>query len=257
MAEQRLSGKVAIITGASSGIGEAIANKFAHEGAAVVVNGLPGNPVFDVASAIERRGGTATYFEGDVAEETEAQECIQVAIKMFGKLNVLVNNAGYFDGMEETQNFPIATFDRLMWTNVRSTFLMTKYALPHLQKTQGNIISTGSQAGFSGLAYFTPYGASKAAIHAFMKGVAAEQGRYGIRANCVCPVSTDNALANEGTIPLERRAAGTVIGETRLIRQDSPEEIANIYAFLASDEARSVTGELWFADGNVVNSKHN
>lgn len=252
MGEPRLKGKVAIVTGAGTGIGEAIAHKFAYEGAAVVVNGLPGDPVRDVASHIEERGGTAIYFEADVAEESGARECVELAISEFGKLDVLVNNAGYFDGMEETQNFPLETFDRLMWANVRSVFLMTKYALPHLQKTRGNIVSAGSEAGFNGIAYFTPYGATKAAIHSFMKGVAMEQARYGIRANCVCPGPIDTAWTHKSTGPMDRKTEKMTISSTPLGRRGTPEEIANVYAFLASDEASYVTGALWLADGGIT-----
>ena len=252
MGEARLKGKVAIVTGAGTGIGEAIAHKFAYEGAAVVVNGLPGDPVRDVAAAIEERGGTAKHFEADVAEDDGARACVQTAIKEFGKLDVLVNNAGYFDGMVETQDFPLETYDRMMWANVRSTFLMTKYALPHLQKTRGNIVSAGSEAGFNGIAYFTPYGATKAAIHAFIKGVAVEQARYGVRANCVCPGPIDTAWTHKSTGPMDRKTEKMVISSTPLGRRGTPEEIANVYAFLASDEASYVTGALWLVDGGIT-----
>lgn len=252
MRNPRLYGKVAIITGAGTGIGEAIAHKFAYEGAAVVVNGLPGDPVKDVAGEIEKRGGRAVAFEADVAEEAGARECAELAVERFGKLDVLVNNAGYFDGMKETQDFPLEIYDRMMWANVRSVFLMTKYALPHLQKTRGNIVSAGSEAGFNGIVYFTPYGATKAAVHAFMKGVAVEQARYGVRANCVCPGPIDTAWTHKSTGPMDSMTEKMVISSTPLGRRGTTEEIANVYAFLASDEASYVTGALWLADGGIT-----
>jgi NAD(P)-dependent dehydrogenase (short-subunit alcohol dehydrogenase family) len=252
MGEPRLRGKVAIVTGAGTGIGEAIAHKFASEGAAVVVNGLPGDPVRDVAASIQERGGTAIHFEADVAEEEGARTCVQFAVEKFGKLNVLINNAGYFDGMKETQDFPLEIYDRLMWANVRSVFLMTKYALPHLQETRGNIVSAGSEAGFNGIASFTPYGATKAAIHAFMKGVAMEQARYGVRANCVCPGPIDTAWTHKSTGPMDSKTEKLVVSATPLGRRGTPEEIANVYAFLASDEASYVTGALWLVDGGIT-----
>lgn len=252
MRGQRLTGKVAVVTGAGTGIGEAIAHKFAYEGASVVVNGLPGDPVKDVAEAITKRGGAAAYFEADVAEEEGARGCVEFAVEKFGRLDVLVNNAGYFDGMEETQDFPLETYDRLMWANVRSVFLMTKYALPHLQKTRGNVVSAGSEAGFNGLAYFTPYGATKAAVHALMKGVAVEQARYGVRANCVCPGPIDTAWTHRETGPMDKTTEKMTISSTPLGRRGTPEEVANVYAFIASDEASYVTGALWLVDGGIT-----
>jgi NAD(P)-dependent dehydrogenase (short-subunit alcohol dehydrogenase family) len=252
MRQGRLYGKVAIVTGAGTGIGEAVAHKFAYEGASVVVNGLPGDPVKDVAAEIEKRGGAAFAFEADVAEEEGARACVEAAVERFGRLDVLVNNAGYFDGMEETQDFPLETYDRLMWANVRSVFLMTKFALPHLQKTRGNVVSAGSEAGFNGLPNFTPYGATKAAIHALMKGVAVEQARYGVRANCVCPGPIDTAWTHKSTGPMDSATEKMTLSSTPLGRRGTPEEVANVYAFIASDEASYVTGALWLVDGGIT-----
>ena len=126
-------------------------------------------------------------------------------MKSFGRLDVLVNNAGYFYGNVPTEKFPIDEYDRLFRANVRSAFLMTRFALPHLRETKGNVVSAGSEAGFNGIAQFTPYGATKAAIHAFMKGVAMEQAKYGVRANCVCPGPVDTAPveSRRGTMSLK------------------------------------------------------
>lgn len=155
---RRLEGKVAIVTGAGTGIGEAIAHKFAKEGAKVVVNGLPDDPIQDVIEAINQYGGEAIAYGGDVSDESHAQACVQAAIDSYGRLDVLVNNAGVFLANAETQDYPIDIFDKTIRMNLRSAFLMTRYALPHLQRTGGNIISAGSEAGFNGLAQNTPYG---------------------------------------------------------------------------------------------------
>lgn len=252
MSKSRLEGKVAIVTGGATGIGEAISHKFAMEGASVVVCGLPDDPVEDVVKNIQARGGKAVAFIGDISEESEAGKCVQRAIDNFGQLDVLINNAGFFDGMEETQDFPTEAFDRMFKWNVRSTFLMSKYALPHLQKTRGNIVSAGSEAGFNGIANFTPYGGTKAAIHALMKGIAVEQAKYGVRANCVCPGPIDTAWTHDETGPMDAKTEKMVVSATPLGRRGTPEEIANVYAFLASDEASYVTGALWLADGGIT-----
>jgi NAD(P)-dependent dehydrogenase (short-subunit alcohol dehydrogenase family) len=252
MTEPRLKGKTAIITGGAAGIGEAISHKFASEGASVIVCGLPDDPVREVVDAINERGGRAIGYIGDVSEESEAEKCVQAAIGEYGKLDILINNAGFFDGMEETQDFPTEAFDRMFKWNVRSAFLMTKFALPYLQKTKGNIVSAGSEAGFNGIANFTPYGATKAALHAFMKGVAVEQAKYGVRANCVCPGPIDTAWTHSSTGPMDKMTEKMTLSSTPLGRRGTPEEVANVYAFIASDEASYVTGATWLVDGGIT-----
>ncbi|MFB2893071.1 SDR family NAD(P)-dependent oxidoreductase [Aerosakkonemataceae cyanobacterium BLCC-F50] len=253
--ERRLEGKVAIVTGAGTGIGEAIAHKFAKEGAKVVVNGLPSDPVSEVVEAIKKYGGQAVAYAGDISEEDHAQACVHAAITEFGNLHILINNAGVFLTTSEMQHYPVEDFDRTIRMNIRSAFLMTKYALPHLQRTRGNIISAGSEAGFNGLAQNAPYGGTKGWMHSFMKGVAVEQAKYGVRANCVCPGAIDTAWTHKETGPMDSKMEQTLITATPMARRGTPEEIANVYAFLASDEASYVTGALWLVDGGVTVAK--
>jgi NAD(P)-dependent dehydrogenase (short-subunit alcohol dehydrogenase family) len=182
----RLNGKSSIVTGAATGIGEAIAHKFAREGAKVIVAGLSADPVEDVVHAIRARGGVAEPFLGDVADEVDAQACIALAIDAFGSLDILINNAGVFPEIAECQDHSVEMFDYIVRNNIRSAFLMTKFALPHLQRSRGVVISTGSEAGEMGEPTAAPYGGSKGFLHAFMRGVAYEQGKYGVRALCVC-----------------------------------------------------------------------
>lgn len=251
----RLEGKVAIVTGAGTGIGEAIAHKFAKEGAKVVVNGLPGDPVEAVAEAIRLYGGTAIAYVGDVSEEIYAQACVKTAIDTYSKLDILVNNAGVFLTNAEIDQYPIEDFDRTVRMNLRSAFMMTRFAIPYLQKTNGNIVSAGSEAGFNGLAQNAVYGGTKGWMHSFMMGVAVEQAKYGIRANCVCPGAIDTAWTHKETGPMDKQMETMLIQATPMARRGTPEEIANVYAFLASDEASYVTGALWLADGGVTPAK--
>lgn len=252
---RRLEGKVAIITGAGTGIGEAIAHKFATEGANVVVNGLPDDPIEDVAESIKQYGGQAVAYGGDVAEENHAEACVKTALDHYGRLDILVNNAGVFLATGETQNYPIEAFDQTIRNNIRTAFLMTKYALPHLQKTQGNIVATGSEAGFNGVAKNSPYGGTKGWMHAFIKGVAVEQAKYGVRANCFCPGAIDTAWTHKETGPMDAEMEEMTVMAAPMGRRGTPEEMANVCAFLASDEASYVTGALWLADGGVTVAK--
>ncbi len=251
----RLQNKIAVITGAGTGIGEAIAHKFAREGARLLLNGLPGDPVQDVAQAIINAGGQAEVQLGDVAEESAAQACIDAALRRYGGLDVLVNNAGIFIAIVETQDYRIQDFDRTLRNNLRTAFLMTKFALPHLQKSRGNIVCMGSEAGFNGSPRCTPYGGTKGFLHAFVAGVAIEQAKYGVRANCVCPGAIDTAWTRAGKGPMSEAMADSINNGVPLGRRGTPEEIANVVAFLASDEASYVTGARWLADGGVTPAK--
>ena len=252
---RRFENKVAIVTGAGTGIGEAIAHKLAKDGAKVVVNGLPDDPVDEVVAAINDYNGEAIAYKGDVSESESAQKCIQTAIARYGKLDILINNAGVFLAVAETQDYPIEAFDRTLRMNLRSAFLMTKYALPHLQKTRGNIVCAGSEAGFNGLAQNTTYGGTKGWMHSFVKGVAVEQAKYGVRVNCFCPGAIDTAWTHKETGPMDEQMEKMLINATPMARRGTPEEMANVCAFLASDEASYVTGALWLADGGITVAK--
>ena len=251
----RLKGKIAIITGAGAGIGEAIAHKFAREGAQIIVSGLPDDPIEDVAQAIRAQGGDATAKAGDVSDESSAWACVELAITQFGRLDILINNAGVFLDNAMTEDYPITDFDRTVRMNMRSAFLMTRFALPHLQKSRGNIVSAGSESGFIGLGQNSTYGGTKGWMHAFMRGVAVEQARHGVRANCVCPGPIDTAWTHKETSAMDKEMETMLIQATPMARRGTTEEVANVYAFLASDEASYVTGALWLVDGGTTIGK--
>jgi len=251
----RLEGRVAIVTGGGTGIGEAIAHKFAAEGAKVVVAGLPDDPVDDVARAITEQGGDAVAYKGDLADEGGARRCVEKAVADYGRLDVLVNNAGVFLFTGETDEYPVEYFDATVRNNVRSVFLMTKFALPHLQKSHGNIVSAGSESGELGIEHNTPYGGTKAFVHAFTKGVAHEQARHGVRVNCVAPGPIDTAWTHSKQSPMSKKDEKAVLAATPMGRRGTPEEVANVYCFLASDEASYVTGAVYTVDGGITISK--
>lgn len=251
----RLQNKVAIVTGGGTGIGEAICKKFAREGARIIVNGFPEDPIHDIVRDIMRDGGDATPFSADISLEENARACVAFAISTYGQLDILINNAGVFPVMAEIQNFPLDAFDYLIRHNVRTTFLMTRYAVPELKKTKGCIVAAGSESGKIGLMNNTVYGGTKGWIHAFIRGVAVEQAQYGIRANCICPGPIDTAWTHKETGPMTAKDEKTLIGATPIGRRGTAEEIANAYLFLASDEASYVTGALFSVDGGITIAK--
>jgi NAD(P)-dependent dehydrogenase (short-subunit alcohol dehydrogenase family) len=251
----RLAGKVAIVTGGGTGIGEAICKKFAKEGAKLIVSGFPEDPIHDVVRDIMREGGDATPFSADISLEENARACVEFAVSTYGRLDILVNNAGVFPVMEEIQNFPIDAFDYLVNHNIRTVFLMTRYAVPELKKTKGCIVSAGSESGLIGLGENSVYGGTKGWIHAFTRGVAVEQAKHGIRANCVCPGGIDTAWTHKETGPMKAKHEQMILSGTPMGRRGTPEEVANVYCFLASDEASYVTGALFSVDGGLTIGK--
>ncbi|RTQ49263.1 SDR family oxidoreductase [Hymenobacter gummosus] len=251
----RLAGKVAIVTGGGAGIGEAISKKFAREGAAVVVCGFPEDPVEAVVEEIQKAGGRAVAYTGDISVQEQAEACVKAAVKEFGQLDILINNAGVFPATGTIDKYPVEAFQYMIKNNIYSCFMMTRAAMPELQKTRGNVVSAGSEAGWMGIPENTPYGGTKGFVHAFMKGVAVEQAKEGVRANCVCPGPVDTAWTHKETGPMSAKMEKQTVEGTPMGRRGTPEEIANVYLFLASDEASYVTGALFFADGGVTNSK--
>lgn len=252
---QRLKNKVAIVTGGGAGIGEAICKKFAAEGAKVIVCGFPEDPVQEVAYEIQSKGGDAIAFQGDISQPENAQNCVALAVTTWGKLDILINNAGVFPAVGTIDKYPNSAFDYLIKNNTQSMFMMTKYAVPLLQKTKGCIVAAGSEAGMNGEPENTPYGATKGWVHAFTRGVAVEQAQYGVRANVVCPGPIDTAWTHDETGPMSVKMEKQLIAGTPMGRRGTPEEVANVYLFLASDEASYVTGALYTVDGGITITK--
>jgi NAD(P)-dependent dehydrogenase (short-subunit alcohol dehydrogenase family) len=251
----QLLNNVAIVTGGGTGIGEAICREFAREGAKVVVNGLPDDPIGDVVAAIRGDGGMAISFAADVSVDAQARACVAEAIQEYGRLDVLINNAGVLLINAEIDKTPVEQFDEHIRCNVRTAFLMTKYALPHLRQTQGTIICAGSAAGINGEPAATIYGGTKGFLNAFTAGVAVEQAKYGIRVNCICPGPIDTALTHKETGAVDETIEKALVMSVPFGRRGTPEEVANVYAFLASDAASFVNGAIWTVDGGLTQSK--
>lgn len=249
----QLEGKRALITGAATGIGRATALLFAREGASVAILDIADDGATRTVNDIEAAGGSAWFAHADVSVADQVRDGVQGAVDHLGGLDICVNNAGRQRSGAVTE-FAEEDWDAVMDLNPRSCFLCAKYAVPHLRSGNGPaIVNTSSLAGLKGGPGMTGYSASKGAIIAFSRALAAELATDGIRVNCVCPGWIDtpfNAPAAEfmgGSDRLVENVAGMV----PLGRQGTPDEIAPAFCYLASDAASYLTGQVLTIDGGL------
>lgn len=255
MIMDRLKGKTAIVTGGGTGIGEAICKTFAREGAQVLVVGMKEDPVDEVVKEIESSNGQAIFYKGDISEEKNVKEAIKTAVDKWGKVDILINNAGVFPEVNTLEDYSVEAFDNMIKNNIRTTFLMTKFVLPELKETKGCIVSAGSESAFLGIAQVAAYGGTKGFVHSFTKGVAAEQAQNGIRANIVAPGPIDTSWTHKESSGMDEEMTTTMKNATLMGRRGKTEEVANVYLFLASDEASYVTGSVYQVDGGITIAK--
>ena len=237
----KLDGKVALITGADSGIGRAVAIAFAMEGArvAILYNENDGDAA-ETKRLVEAKGGKCLVLKHDVRSSDQCRAAVAATVDYFGGLNVLVNNAAFQKAEQRFEDFTEQDWRRTFETNIYGYFFMAQAAVPHLREHDA-IINTGSIVGMTGLAILLPYTVTKGAIHAFTKSLALSLGDRGIRVNCVVPgpVWTPNI---PGTMP-----AGEIDNfghEVALGRPGQPEELAPAYVLLASSDGSFMTGAL-------------
>lgn len=246
-----LADKVAIVTGASSGIGRATALLFARRGATVVV-GARRKPELDaLVGEIEAAGGVALAVPGDVRDESYAQALVSSAVERFGGLDLAFNNAGTLGHMGPTPELSSAAWQETLATNLNGAFYGAKHQIPAmLKRGSGSLIFTSTFVGYTvGFPGAAAYAASKAGVIGLTKALAAEFGPQGIRVNAILPGGTDTPMAREMNSTPE--ALAWVRGMHALKRIATPEEIARAVVYLASDDSSFVTGSAMLVDGGV------
>ena len=244
-----LENKVALVTGASRGIGRAIALEFAARGAAVIVNYHKSpQAAEEVVKKIQESGGKAAAFQADVSDIKQAEALVKFAVETFGDLSILVNNAGITRD-QLIMMMPEADWDAVINTNLKSTFNCSKAAVKHMmRKRSGRIINMASVAGEMGNAGQTNYSASKGGQIAFTKALAREVAARNITVNALAPGFVDTEILGAMN-PETLEAALKMIP---LARKGLPEEIAYAAAFLASDQAAYITGQVLGVDGGMA-----
>jgi len=246
-----LNGKIAIITGAASGIGAACALKFAKEGATVIVADINDEGGSKLVEEISRGGGSASYGHTDVASPEENENLMTNTVEKYGRIDILVNNVG-INPVGNAVETSLENWDAVMRVNLKSAFLGCKNVIPVMMKGGGGtIINMGSVSGLeAGPVSQTAYEVSKAGIIALTKSVAQDFASNNIRANCICPGGTATPLLKkfmEDSMDSHERQAW--LGIVPMDRLAEPKEIAAVAAFLASDEASYVNGATIVVDG--------
>jgi len=245
----RLKGKVAIVTGAGTGLGRGIALMFGREGASVVVNGRRPGPIEATAKIITDAGGRAATVAGDVTVTADVKRLIRAAVDGFGQLDVLVNNAGIIVSRTNAAECTEEDWRKSIEGNLTSVFLCSKYALPELLKSRGNIINLSSNVTIRFPAGYGPYTVSKAGLEALTRILSKEEGPNGIRVNAIAPGPIQTEMLEQALAVMGPERAQSFINSVPLGRTGRPEEIASVVRFLVSEDASYITGQVIFVNG--------
>ena len=242
----RLEDRIAIVTGAARGIGRAIALRLARSGGHVVITDLNGEGAEKVAEEIRALGRRALSVRADVSVSDDVRTMVQKTLEVFGRIDILVNNAGIGGRAAPLQELTEEEWDLVMNVNLKAVFLCCRWVIPHMiQQRSGKVVSVASIAGKEGNPNMIPYSTSKAGVICLTKALAKEVATLGINVNCVAPavIETDilKQVSEEAVEYMRRRVP--------MGRFGTPEEVANVVNFLASEEALFVTGQCYDASG--------
>ena len=251
----RLKNKVAIITGAGSGQGRAVALIFSREGAKIAVSDWKPELGDETVTLVKKAGGEAIFIRTDVSESADVQNLVRTTVSTYGRIDILYNNAGVgFSSplsMSDVINTPEADWDRVIAINLRSMYLTAKYGIPEMIKSGGgSIINTASIAALIGSQAAHAYTAAKGGMVALSRALAVEFGPKNIRVNCICPGAIDTPMIAPVIDPL--RQSGQPFMRSPIRRLGMPEDIANCALYLASDESSFVTGATLVVDGGYI-----
>ena len=249
----RLDNKVAVITGAASGMGRATAVRFAGEGAAVVIADLNQEGGEAAVRDCKEQGGRAVFYKTNVESESDIQGAIARAVSEFGRLDITYNNAGIAGALGPLEQVSAENWDRTFAVLLRAVFFGIKHSIPHMRKSGGgSIISTASIAGILGQAGPLVYSVAKAGVIHLTKCAAVEFAKDRIRVNCICPGGINTPLLHKHVPGGEATTLQLLQIAQPIARPGTPEDIAGMALYLASDDAEWVTGTAMVVDGGFV-----
>lgn len=252
--QTRLNDQVALVTGATSGIGEAIARRFAAEGARVAVVGRNFERGAAVVSAINQAGGSAQFFAADVTSDDAVRGLVQAVLQRFGMLDIVVNNAGLSVPGTVVDTTP-AQWDQVFAINVASAYLVSHHAMPHLlARRSGSVINISSEAGLKGLKDRAAYCAAKAALVGLTKAMAVDHSGDGVRINCICPGTVETPMVSR---LIAEHASPQAMKDAFLQRRltpylGTPDDIAEAALYFALPGNRYATGAILSVDGGSL-----
>lgn len=240
----RFAGKVALITGAGSGIGRAVATRLAGEGARVYAVDIDDDRLAETRELV---GESVVTRQADIADPDVCADVVAACVSEFGALHVLGNVAGIYRAAHAT-DVTVADYRRVMAVNLDASFFLCQAALPHLLASGGNIVNIASNAGLQGVPYSVPYAMSKGGVVQLTRSLAVEYIKTSLRVNAIAPAGTNTNLAHGVSFPsgIDPGLAGRMIGPKGVMTE--PDEVAALFAFVASDEARSITGAVYTID---------
>jgi NAD(P)-dependent dehydrogenase (short-subunit alcohol dehydrogenase family) len=247
---RRFDGRVAVLTGAASGIGRATAVRLAAEGASIVAADVSDDGLAETASIVSDSGGVITTVRGDVSDAGSVEAIVGAALEAHGRIDVLGNIAGIlrFNNLADTT---LDEWNRVLAVNLTGTFLMCQTVMPHLLESQGNIVNISSTAALAGQPWAAAYSASKGGIMSLSFNLAVEFGRRGVRTNVVAPGSVETPIQDEFFFP-EGADHSLVHRVMALDRSRGPEHIASVVAFVASDDGAHMNGSVIRCDGGTL-----
>lgn len=245
---KRLNEKVAIVTGANSGMGKAIAEFYAREGAKVVLCARRDDQGQEVVKQIKASGGEAIWVHCDVTNEKDIKNVVDTTIGTYGKLDIFCSNSGIALNYPTFDEVTLESWEKTFATNTRPCFLFLKYCINYLVESKGCVVVNTSMAALRGVSVHYSYAASKAALARFAQVIAIDYAPKGVRVNCMCPGLINTPMI--GSTPPD--VVKALEDEIPLKRIGQPEDIANLAVFLASDEASFITGQLISCDGGAT-----
>ena len=248
--DRRFVGKAALVTGTASGIGRAVAQRLAAEGAHVACCDMNEAGIADTVASIKAAGGEAFGLRCDVSNPADAKETVAAAVATLGKLDVLCNIAG-IGKFAKSEEQPTEEFDKILAVNLNGSFYMSQAALPHLLESKGNIVNTASTAAYLGQPWSAAYCASKGGVVMLTKAMAWEFVDRGVRINAVAPGGVETNIYGS-FIPPEGVNLSLMAKLVSPLGATKPETMANVFAFVASDEASYMTGSIVTMDGGIT-----